>query len=358
MKHRIAALFTVVGLICVGAAVALGGTAGDPLIAKSYLEGTYAAELTAALEQKASDSTKTRYDETTKKLETTAKTQMTAAEAASGNGSGSYGAVKVARGDRLSLAAGDSVMFYAGSAKVESGALADVTDGKNVNSGGTLAANHRYIATSATVIQQTKDGSLGFEGAAKVVKGNGTVTEALPFTDVKAGDWYYSAVSFAYEKGYFSGVGEGLFAPNTAMSRGMLATVLYRLSGETYSGKTDFSDVVEGAWYTTAIGWANEKGIVKGMGGNMFMPDEFVTREQMVTMLYRYQEYKKGDVTGRGSLSGFPDSGQVSAWAKDGIEWAVGKGLLTGRNTGELDPAGTATRAEVATILQRFDSLS
>lgn len=356
MKSRFAGLVTVGVALCVVAAVALGGSKGDPLISQSYIEGTYSEELTETLEKKASQATQEIYDAAENKLEQAAKADLAAAEKITPQDSGSYTPVELASGERVELAAGDSLVFFSGKAKVEQGTLADVTNGKTILGGGTLTVGHRYIATAETAIQQTSKGSLGLEGLGQVKKDTGS--EPLPFADVKEGDWYYEAISYVYEQGYFSGMGGGLFSPNTSMSRAMLATVLYRLSGESYTGSANFNDVPEDIWYTTAVAWANEKGIVKGMGGNCFAPDAFVTREQMVTMLYRYQEYRAGNVSARGNLSTFPDGAEVSSWAEEGVAWAVGKKLLTGRNTGHLDPGGTATRAEVATILQRFDTMT
>lgn len=356
MKHRVAALVAGCGLACVVVAVALGGSTGDPLVSKSYLEGTFAEDVSQAMAKKAEEASQSTYNDAEKKLEQLAGDDLAQAEKAASQDSGTYAKQSLSTGDTVKLTAGDSLMFYSGGAKVGRGALADVTSGKSLSVSAALTAGHRYIATADTTVTLTSGGSAGLEGTAQVLKSG--EKEPLPFTDVKEGDWYYDAISFVYEQGYFSGMGGNLFAPNTSMSRSMLATVLYRLSGESYSGAASFSDVPDDLWYTTAVAWASEKGIVNGMGGNVFAPDELVTREQMVTMLYRYQSYKKGNTSARGSLSDFPDGDAVSSWAKDGVEWAVGKKLLTGRNTGHLDPSGTATRAEVATILQRFAALS
>lgn len=354
MKGRIAAGITAAVLICVVVAVAIGGSVGDPLIAKSYLEGTYSSDLTAALEKKALEETAALYDAAASRLDSVAEEQLSSAKETRSEGNNNYEAMALRTGERLTLTKGDSAVFYSGSAKVESGSLADVTDGKTISAGGALSVGHRYIATAQAVIKLTSAGSLGCAGNGKVSDGS-----ALEFTDVQKTDWFYDAVAFVCEKGYFSGMGDGIFAPNTSMSRAMLATVLYRLSGETAAGKAEFTDVSEGAWYAEAVAWANQNGIVQGMGGGLFLPDEAVTREQMVTMLYRYQGYKKGETgTDKDVLGSFSDGDRVASWAVEGMEWAVAKGLITGRDTGALDPTGTATRAEVATILQRFASAS
>ena len=120
------------------------------------------------------------------------------------------------------------------------------------------------------------------------------------------------------------------------------------------TGENAFTDVEAGSWYEDAIIWAAANGIVEGYGDGTFFPDADVTREQMAAILYRYAEYAGLDVTGRGDLTAFPDGESVSAWAEENVSWAVAEGLLTGRDDGTLDPAGTATRAEIATILMRY----
>lgn len=107
-------------------------------------------------------------------------------------------------------------------------------------------------------------------------------------------------------------------------------------------------------WYTDAVNWAASKGIVKGYSDTVFAPSDTVTREQLAVILYRYAEYKEYDVSAKGDLATFVDSTDTSSWAAEAMEWAVGSGLLTGKDGGRLDPTGTATRAEIATILMRF----
>lgn len=157
------------------------------------------------------------------------------------------------------------------------------------------------------------------------------------FTDVVKDEWYESGITYVVGKGLFKGVAEGVFAPQSNMTRAMLMTVLARLDGQ----NTDGGDT----WYAKGMAWAMEKNISDGT-----MPESNVTREQMVTMLYRYA--KVGETTG--DLSAFTDGDTISDWAKDAMTWAVGQEILKGKDGQRLDPQGTATRAEVATILQRF----
>ena len=173
------------------------------------------------------------------------------------------------------------------------------------------------------------------------------------FRDVKYGDWYHEAVDFAVVHKLCNGMTETTFEPNTPMTRAMLVTVLWRYEGEPAGGTNSFTDVKDGEWYTKAVAWAAENEIVTGVGNNKFDPSGNITREQMAAILYRYSESKGYETEIRTNLSGFPDRAKVSAWAKDAMEWAVAAQLITG-NAGNLDPQGSATRAQVATILMRF----
>ncbi|MDR1590256.1 MAG: S-layer homology domain-containing protein [Oscillospiraceae bacterium] len=184
-----------------------------------------------------------------------------------------------------------------------------------------------------------------------------------PFSDVKSGDWFYGAVEYVCAGGLMRGISEREFAPNLTVSRAMLVTVLHRAAGEPEAPPGGaFTDVPENQWYTAAIAWASADGIVSGVGGGKFAPDEPVTREQFATILYRYAvqelriengEWRIGDGDAA-IISGYDDAGQISGWASDAVKWAVAKGLMTGRSTTELAPKGALTRAEAATILSRL----
>ena len=176
----------------------------------------------------------------------------------------------------------------------------------------------------------------------------------LPFPDVTEGDWFYDAVRYAYETGLMDGVGDNLFAPNSQTTRAQLVTILYRLAGEPEpGGDSGFSDVAAGTWYTDAVAWAAENGIVNGTTDTTFAPGEDITREQLVTVLYRYAESKGYDVSASADLSGYPDAGQVQDYAQPAMAWAVAEGIVEGVD-GNLNPTGDATRAQIATILMRF----
>ena len=182
------------------------------------------------------------------------------------------------------------------------------------------------------------------------------VPPTLPFTDVKSGDWFYEAVQYVYDKGMMTGVSADRFAPASTTTRGMIVTILYRLENEpAVSGELPFTDVEAGAWYADAVAWAAANDIVNGTSATTFAPNSPITREQMATMLYRFAQYKGMDaVTLQEHLTGYPDGDQVSDYAIPAMNWAVGQGLIAGMENGTLVPQGSATRAQVATILMRF----
>ena len=180
-------------------------------------------------------------------------------------------------------------------------------------------------------------------------------TEPLPFTDVSETDWFHDAVRYVYDNGLMDGVGDGQFAPNATTTRAQLVTILYRLAGEpAVSGDMAFTDVESGLWYSNAVAWAAANGIVNGISETEFAPSGDLTREQLATILYRYAQDQGYDVSASADLSGFPDADQIQSYATEALSWAVAEGLLQGFEDDTLQPGGTATRAQIATILMRF----
>ena len=176
-----------------------------------------------------------------------------------------------------------------------------------------------------------------------------------PFLDVNEGDWFYDAVVYAYQNELMDGVGGNRFAPNSATTRAQLVTILYRLEGEpAVSGDLPFTDVEAGTWYTNAVGWAAQNGIVNGVGDDTFAPGNDLTREQLVTILYRYAESKGYDVSASADLAGYPDGEEIQAYAREAMAWAVAENIIQGMEDDTLKPAGNASRAQIATILMRF----
>ncbi|MFQ8985032.1 MAG: S-layer homology domain-containing protein, partial [Evtepia sp.] len=169
------------------------------------------------------------------------------------------------------------------------------------------------------------------------------------------GDWFYDAVRYAYETGLMDGVEDNLFAPNSETTRAQLVTILYRLAGEPEpGGDSGFSDVAAGIWYTDAVAWAAENGIVNGVSDTEFAPGDDITREQLAAILYRYAAYQGYDVSQRADLSGFGDASSISGYAQEVLSWAHAQGLVLGFEDGSLRPQGTASRAQIAAVLMRF----
>ena len=177
------------------------------------------------------------------------------------------------------------------------------------------------------------------------------------YFDVKPGSWYEQSVQYATEHGLMNGTGTNTFEPESTMTRAMLVTVLWRYANAPKPGANPFTDVPNGKWYTDAVAWAAENGVVNGVGDGKFEPDGSVTREQMATILYRYAQKVGIDTSKHTELSAFPDASRVSAYARASMQWIVAEGVIGGsRENGQdwLNPQGNATRAEVATILMRF----
>lgn len=175
------------------------------------------------------------------------------------------------------------------------------------------------------------------------------------FTDVRPTDWFADAVQYVVSKNLFQGMSATEFRPQVQMNRAMLVTVLHRMSGETAPGGSVFADVAADSWYGPAVSWAQQNGIVQGVSSTSFAPDNTITREQMATILYRYAKRQGTVQQGSASaLASFADAGTVSPYAISSMRWAVQQGLLSGTGSQTLSPGGFATRAQVATILQRF----
>ena len=222
---------------------------------------------------------------------------------------------------------------------------------------GTVSVTDRF--GQAVAVDQQADGTYTF------VMPDGQVTvevtflqgEApdLPFSDVTESDWFYDAVTYAYENGLMDGVGAGLFAPNSETTRAQLVTILHRLAGQPVpSGDSGFSDVETGTWYTDAVAWAAQNGIVNGVSDTQFAPGDDITREQLAVILYRYATYQGYDVSQRADLSGFVDAGTINTYAQEALSWASAQGLVLGFEDDSLRPQGNASRAQIAAVLMRF----
>lgn len=180
----------------------------------------------------------------------------------------------------------------------------------------------------------------------------------LPFTDVDSDDWFLAAVQYVYENDRMAGTSSTTFQPEVNLTRAMAAQVLYNLEGQlAVTGDTTFTDAADaGEWAVKAITWAEQTGVVAGIGDGLFDPTANVTREEFAQMMFNYASYKEYDLTLEGDLSQFEDASAISGWAETAMSWANGSGLINGHEaTGLIDPAGTTTRAQAASIITNFD---
>lgn len=350
LRRGLAAL--VVGIAVTGAAFALGK--GDSLISLSYLNKNYIPTLVAQGASVQDEKMTQAYDAAIQELE-----QLT------GQGSGQNGtysadfrARSYTRGDQISLETGAGFLLLSGQAEVShSGAVVDVTQGQTVVSGGTLSAGHRYLVGEDTVAKITITSGIASAGVQGSFQWDKSGEKAAPFIDVSSGDWYSTAVDYAYFNGLFSGMGDDQFAPQSSMDRAMMMTVLYHLAGspesERLAAKATFQDVPADQWFSSFVSWAAEKGVSAGTGDGQFSPNQPVTRQQVVVLLYNFAtNYMGMSLSERTDISSCTDYGQVAFWSQDAMSWAAAGGIVS--SGGALEPERSATRAEVASMLMNF----
>lgn len=177
------------------------------------------------------------------------------------------------------------------------------------------------------------------------------------FIDVKEGDWFYDSVKYVVQKGYMAGTSANTFSPNDPLTRAMVVQILYAIKSKPPVEQAGaFSDVHSGDWYYDAVSWAASKGIVAGFEDGTFRPGQNVTREELATMLRAFTAYSNADTNANGSVDGFADAASISSWAVDHIKWAVGHNIMAGKPGNLVDPKGTATRAEMSTMIYRLMS--
>ncbi len=233
----------------------------------------------------------------------------------------------------------------------------------------TAAPDEGYRADAVTVtdkdgkavaLTDNGDGTYAFTMPASPVEVAAVfVPVERPFVDVPEDAWFYEAVYYCYDHDLFKGIDAAHFDPTGTMTRAMFATVLYRMAGEPpVTGENPFTDVENGTWYTDPVIWAASEKIIEGYGDGLFGTNDPVTREQIAAILYRYAQSKGQGFVGSWMFPlDYPDAGEVSAWADEAMHWMVMNGVITGNPDGTLAPKATATRAEVATMLMRFEGL-
>lgn len=287
-------------------------------------------------------------------------TKYTAPTTGGGGGGGGGGAVapttydivipsalaNTVKADKTKAAAGDTVTLTAAG----EGTLT-VTDanGKTVALTDLGSGKYTFKMPSAKV-------SVGFETTADQPCDGGKDCPSAPFTDVDTAKWYHLSVDYVLTHKMMNGVSSRAFAPNANLTRGMLVQILYNLEGKPKGTAANFSDVQADAWYAEAVGWAASNKVVTGYADGTFRPNAAVTREQAAAILYRYAQSKGIDVSvgENTNILSYVDVQQASEYAIPALQWAVGAGVLNGKNGGRLAPTGTATRAEIAAIMQRW----
>ena len=250
------------------------------------------------------------------------------------------------KADKTKAAAGDTVTLTA----TGEGTLT-VTDanGKTVALTDLGSGKYTFKMPSAKV-------SVGFKTTADQPCDGGKDCPSAPFTDVDTAKWYHLSVDYVLTHKMMNGVSSRAFAPNANLTRGMLVQILYNLEGKPKGTAANFSDVQADAWYAEAVGWAASNKVVTGYADGTFRPNAAVTREQAAAILYRYAQSKGIDVSvgENTNILSYVDVQQASEYAIPALQWAVGAGVLNGKNGGRLAPTGTATRAEIAAIMQRW----
>lgn len=287
-------------------------------------------------------------------------TKYTAPTTGGGGGGGGGGAVapttydivipsalaNTVKADKTKAAAGDTVTLTAAG----EGTLT-VTDanGKTVALTDLGSGKYTFKMPSAKV-------SVGFKTTADQPCDGGKDCPSAPFTDVDTAKWYHLSVDYVLAHKMMNGVSSRAFAPNANLTRGMLVQILYNLEGKPKGTAANFSDVQADAWYAEAVGWAASNKVVTGYADGTFRPNAAVTREQAAAILYRYAKSKGIDVSvgENTNILSYVDVQQASEYAIPALQWAVGAGVLNGKNGGRLAPTGTATRAEIAAIMQRW----
>ena len=330
----------------------------DIKASQNYLETTYLNMLKERIQARAENQMKPDLDSAKSRLEEIAAGYLSDLGASEALPEGwfstsEFEAMEGDRSDTLSVLSGASILWVSGTAVADQ-PLIDVTAALELPAGGVLVAGHRYVSVERTVVRVTsRSGAWATQGA-WTTDSDGSQSAAVTFTDVPEGSWYADAVYYAVDHGLFNGTSETTFSPMMTMQRCMLTTVLYRQTGEpAVEYSAIFSDVPDGTWYSLGTVWAGQNGVVNGSGDGRFLPTDEVARQQIAVILFNYASFIGCDTGLRGDLSVFSDGSSVASWAKEAVSWAVAIGLLRGSD-GKIMPGNSASRAEVAIMLQRF----
>lgn len=362
MNHKFTCACAALGAAVLLSCGAYALAAGDSLVSLKYLDTAFISPALEKGEAAAEQKLQETYDRAKDQLDALRQEHLGRPAGETGSSSASLAARDFARGDKVELSAGSGALMLAGTVSVtHSGVFLDVTTGSEVTSGAQLTANHRYLAGEDTRAELTVH-----SGAAQMgVQGSFTFTagglQVFPFYDVSDTDWFCAPVDYVCQKELFSGMETNRFGPGESMNRAMLMTVLYRLAGtpeeEMKAADVRFSDVAEGAWYAPYVKWGAAQGITAGTGPDTFGPEQQVTREQIVVLLYSFASNYLGlDTSARRDLSDYQDLSQANSWSRDAFSWAVSEGIVGSSSAGALtlSPQKSANRAEVAAMLRAF----
>ncbi|MCL2152630.1 MAG: S-layer homology domain-containing protein [Oscillospiraceae bacterium] len=350
MKRAVAAgLALTVLLFMVTASASTAGSATDPLITRSYLEGAFAEALRSEIAGSLNTSTEgvsSRIDDIRLKY-------------IGYNFAPGFTQIELAEGSMVTLSEGGSFILLSGSASLDvtNGEVINVSTGSEVASGSQLTQYQRYFCAENSTIRVTANSDVSARVDGYYLFGSYSASaSSLPFRDTPEGAWFFAAISFVYKNGLFTGTSATTFAPNSQMTRAMFVTVLHRLDELSPSdASATFSDANNPSlYYYNAVAWANANDIVTGYADGTFRPDNNVTREQMATIMYRYASYKGRDLSTPGAVfDTFPDITQISGYAAHAMRWASSWEIIRG-SSGKLLPQNTATRAEVAQIIYNY----
>jgi len=344
-----AAMVLIMLMFMVTVSASNAGTTTDPLITRSYLEGTFAWSLKSELSNKLGAATGAAMS----------KLDELYLEYVGYSYAPRFTRIAIAEGDTLALTTGSSFILLSGTATINitGGEVINVSTGLAVSTGSRLQQYQRYFCTESTAARITADTStIGHVDGLYLLYSDTPPLPPLPFIDVFETDWYFAAVEFVFKEGLYQGTSNNTFSPRIPMTRGMFVTVLHRVDKLPATGPGGmFSDVKDPAsYYYDAVTWANTNGIVTGYPDGTFRPDDSITREQMAVTMYRYAAYKGRDMSAPGAVfDAFPDRNEVSDYAVDPLRWAASWRVINGSD-GKILPLNTATRAEVAQIILNY----
>ncbi|MCL2045041.1 MAG: S-layer homology domain-containing protein [Oscillospiraceae bacterium] len=352
-RNAVASIISLLFIFTLTASASLAGSADNPLITLSYLEGAFLKSVESEMRDILGN------------VENDAENALNTllGQFDSYSFTPSFLRLTLSQGDAVQIPFGASLILHSGSASIiiESGTVVNITTGQEVESGTAVQLSQRYFSTEDTIAKVViMESSTALVDGYYLVSADSQNKPHAVFRDVREKDWYYQAVDYVFERGLFQGTSNIAFSPGLTMTRGMFVTVLYRMDGEPEAtNELEFSDVQDTQlYYYNASNWASENNIVLGYNDMTFRPNAPITREQMAAILYRYSAYRGGDVTIEGlGFMLFPDAGDISEYAIAAMSWAVARGIINGSN-GKLLPNSPATRAQVAQIIYNINTVS